>query len=340
MSHFPQLPRPSPLQVFGLILSFCSHRLTLLVCAVSTSAESTPTVAAESASAAAWSIPGASSSAGVASASAQSSADSASTIASTSTSESSTSASAEISSTSSGTSSDTYASVPTSSSVSSSVSTTSAPSSTITSSPSSLGANSTVPSLITSTRLNATLTSSLSPAPTNATLTRALAAAATTSTLCAAKWLAPTMISGTGTLPKPTSFVKRQPTGLGLGLEGASWKIVGTSECCLRRGSWPELTAALGLLLLLPLSTDIYWICNNEDTLPKAQLTSKTRIREALAIAVAMGANTVSRLLLRRTGPPSLLISSTRRFVSSRAEPASELSILSSLSWVASIKST
>ncbi|ORY89070.1 glycoside hydrolase superfamily [Leucosporidium creatinivorum] len=69
------------------------------------------------------------------------------------------------------------------------------------------------------------------------------------------------MITGTGTLPKPTSFVKRQPTGLGLGLDGASWKIVGTN---------------------------IYWICNNEDTLPKGQLTSKTRIREALAIAVRL----------------------------------------------------
>lgn len=41
--------------------------------------------------------------------------------------------------------------------------------------------------------------------------------------------------------------------------------------------------------------SDIYWLCNDENRLdvPKGYYTEKTRIREGLAIAVALGANTI-----------------------------------------------
>ncbi|SCV67891.1 BQ2448_5502 [Microbotryum intermedium] len=74
-----------------------------------------------------------------------------------------------------------------------------------------------------------------------------------------------TTIKGTGTLPKPTSFVQR--SGQTLKVNGGNFRIVGTN---------------------------IYWLCNDENVgLPKGLPTDKGRVREALAAAVAFGANTV-----------------------------------------------
>ncbi|KAK4046098.1 hypothetical protein OIV83_006351 [Microbotryomycetes sp. JL201] len=73
------------------------------------------------------------------------------------------------------------------------------------------------------------------------------------------------MITGTGTLPRPTTWVQKQ--GSQLVLDGAPFRMVGPN---------------------------IYWLCNDENVgLPKGRPTAKQRVREALAIAVAMGANTV-----------------------------------------------
>ncbi|KAK4046663.1 hypothetical protein OIO90_006475 [Microbotryomycetes sp. JL221] len=86
-----------------------------------------------------------------------------------------------------------------------------------------------------------------------------------TSVVCATPYTAATMISGTGTLPKPTSFVQKQ--GSSLTLDGSPFRMVGPN---------------------------IYWLCNDENVgLPKGRPTDKGRVREALAIAVAMGSNTV-----------------------------------------------
>ncbi|KAM0754027.1 glycoside hydrolase [Meredithblackwellia eburnea MCA 4105] len=84
-------------------------------------------------------------------------------------------------------------------------------------------------------------------------------------TTCAAKY-APggTTITGTGTLPKPTTFVSK--SGQGLVLDGKSYRIAGPN---------------------------MYWLCNDENVAPVDYYTDKGRVREALAIAVAMGANTV-----------------------------------------------
>lgn len=90
------------------------------------------------------------------------------------------------------------------------------------------------------------------------------------------------MITGTGTLPKPTSFVSRN--GQGLYLDGSPYRIVGPN---------------------------IYWLCNDENVFSLNAPTDKgvspnppsdedvlkrslsQRVREALAIAVAMGGNTL-----------------------------------------------
>ncbi|GAA5871921.1 hypothetical protein JCM16303_000915 [Sporobolomyces ruberrimus] len=76
-------------------------------------------------------------------------------------------------------------------------------------------------------------------------------------------------IDGTGTLPKPTSFVKKEKDSVALTLDGAPFRMVGPN---------------------------MYWLCEDENVEPKGSWTSKTRIREALAIAVSMGANTIRAL--------------------------------------------
>ncbi|SCZ98387.1 BZ3500_MvSof-1268-A1-R1_Chr3-2g06336 [Microbotryum saponariae] len=73
-----------------------------------------------------------------------------------------------------------------------------------------------------------------------------------------------TTISGTGTLPRPTTWVKR--SGQQLTLNGKNFRMVGPN---------------------------IYWLCNDENVGTKGYPTDKGRIREALAIAVAMGANSI-----------------------------------------------
>ncbi|KAK4050851.1 hypothetical protein OIV83_003273 [Microbotryomycetes sp. JL201] len=136
------------------------------------------------------------------------------------------------------------------------------------------GISSTVAVSQTSTASPSSSPSSLSSSSSPSTTTtmpsvHRIAATTTTKTtpvVCAPTYRAPTMISGTGTLPKPTSFVKRMPTGWGLGLDGKSFRIAGYN---------------------------IYWLCNHEDELPKGQNPSKQRVREAMAMAVAAGANTI-----------------------------------------------
>ncbi|GAA6004062.1 uncharacterized protein JCM10292_005861 [Rhodotorula paludigena] len=100
------------------------------------------------------------------------------------------------------------------------------------------------------------------------TCTRAAAATTTRpASTCAPSYTAgDTTISGTGTLPKPTSFVKRPKDSQLLTLDDKPYRIVGPN---------------------------IYWLCQDENLGPVGSPPSKGRIREALAIAVAMGANTV-----------------------------------------------
>ncbi|GAA5932528.1 hypothetical protein JCM10213_005341 [Rhodosporidiobolus nylandii] len=94
--------------------------------------------------------------------------------------------------------------------------------------------------------------------------------AATTTAAPAATTCAPTYtggattVRGTGTLPKPTQFVSRQGQQLRVG--GQNYRIVGQN---------------------------IYWLCSDENVPPVGAPPTKTRVREALAIAVAMGANTL-----------------------------------------------
>ncbi|SCV71400.1 BQ2448_2988 [Microbotryum intermedium] len=114
-----------------------------------------------------------------------------------------------------------------------------------------------------------TTTAARTMASTTARTTAATTAATTPAGNCATAYTAGrTTISGTGTLPKPTSYVKRASSGQGLTLDGATYRIVGTN---------------------------IYWLCNDENiaNVPKGTPTDKSRVREALAIAVAMGANTI-----------------------------------------------
>ncbi|GAA5906944.1 hypothetical protein JCM8208_003719 [Rhodotorula glutinis] len=103
------------------------------------------------------------------------------------------------------------------------------------------------------------------------TATRALVAATTSlASTCAPPYVAPTMIRGTGTLPKPTSFVRHAVfRDEFLTLDGQPFVVVGPN---------------------------IYWLCQDENYGPVGSYTDKARIREALAIAVAMGANTIRAL--------------------------------------------
>lgn len=100
------------------------------------------------------------------------------------------------------------------------------------------------------------------------TATRALVAATTTlASTCAPSYAATSMITGTGTRPKPTSFVRHATfRDKFLTLDGQPFVVVGPN---------------------------IYWLCQDENYGPKGSYTDKGRIREALAIAVAMGANTI-----------------------------------------------
>ncbi|KAM0751781.1 glycoside hydrolase [Meredithblackwellia eburnea MCA 4105] len=79
---------------------------------------------------------------------------------------------------------------------------------------------------------------------------------------CASSYTGGTMITGTGTLPKPTSFVTKQVNSQQLYLDGAKYTVVGPN---------------------------IYWLCNTEDSSePVGTPTDKGRVREALAIAIRL----------------------------------------------------
>ncbi|GAA6037508.1 hypothetical protein JCM8097_008224 [Rhodosporidiobolus ruineniae] len=100
--------------------------------------------------------------------------------------------------------------------------------------------------------------------PASTTSRRMTTTTASASTCAPTYTGAATTIRGTGTLPKPTAFVKR--SGTDLTLSGRSYRIVGPN---------------------------IYWLCQDENFGPIGSYTDKGRVREALAIAVAMGANTI-----------------------------------------------
>ncbi|KDE08737.1 hypothetical protein MVLG_01191 [Microbotryum lychnidis-dioicae p1A1 Lamole] len=78
----------------------------------------------------------------------------------------------------------------------------------------------------------------------------------------------PIVISGPGTLPRSDSYLTLDDARTGLLLDDEPFRPVGIN---------------------------IYWLCNDENIegRPKGYPTDKTRVREALAAAVAMGANTV-----------------------------------------------
>ncbi|BGO95819.1 hypothetical protein NBRC10512v2_007525 [Rhodotorula toruloides] len=94
-----------------------------------------------------------------------------------------------------------------------------------------------------------------------------VAATTTTPTTCAPPYIATSMITGTGTLPKPTTFVTKVYRSNQLTLNGSPFTIVGPN---------------------------IFWLCQGQDYGPLGSYTDKSMVREALAIAVAMGANTAS----------------------------------------------
>lgn len=76
-------------------------------------------------------------------------------------------------------------------------------------------------------------------------------------------------VQGTGTLPKPTSFIQKSASqGLFDSSTGALYRIAGIN---------------------------MYWLCQDENVpgVKAGAPTDKSRIREGLAIAVAMGCNTV-----------------------------------------------
>ncbi|GAA5973883.1 hypothetical protein JCM11641_001199 [Rhodosporidiobolus odoratus] len=99
---------------------------------------------------------------------------------------------------------------------------------------------------------------------------RALVAATTSpATTCAPSYVAPTMITGTGTFAKPSSFAKKTARSQQITVDGQRFNIVGPN---------------------------IYWLCSDENVAPLGAPPDKGRIREALAIAVAMGANTIRTL--------------------------------------------
>ncbi|GAA5919876.1 hypothetical protein JCM1841_002086 [Sporobolomyces salmonicolor] len=155
----------------------------------------------------------------------------------------------------------------------SSPSSTSLSSSASRSSPSSpvLGTTSTTSSSTSTTLSSSSSSATPAPSPFTTGTTRALVAATTSS----AKTCAPTYtaggftITGTGTLPKPTSFVKKAARSQQLTVNNQPFRIVGPN---------------------------IYWLCQDENYGPIGSYTDKGRVREALAIAVAMGANTIRAL--------------------------------------------
>ncbi|GAA5870676.1 hypothetical protein JCM8547_005027 [Rhodosporidiobolus lusitaniae] len=115
-----------------------------------------------------------------------------------------------------------------------------------------------------------TATTSSSKTTSSSTRTFSFSSSRTTtigvsSSSCATRYTgAATTISGTGTLPKPTAFVTRSGQQLKLG--GKYYRIVGPN---------------------------IYWLCSDENAAPWAAPPDKGRVREAMAIAVAMGSNTI-----------------------------------------------
>ncbi|GAA5834472.1 hypothetical protein JCM11251_007017 [Rhodosporidiobolus azoricus] len=124
----------------------------------------------------------------------------------------------------------------------------------------------------TSTTTQAAGNPTTTPAPSGQFATptsRALVAATTSSaTTCAPPYFAPTTIAGTGTLPKPTGFVrKRANRGQELVGDGNQRYVI--------------------------VGPNMYWLCQDENYGPVGSYTDKARVREALAIAVAMGANTI-----------------------------------------------
>ncbi|GAA5830082.1 hypothetical protein JCM11251_006867 [Rhodosporidiobolus azoricus] len=119
----------------------------------------------------------------------------------------------------------------------------------------------------TTTTITTTTTTTTRTTTTTTTTTRTTTTTTTSTTpavTCAPRWTADSTIRGTGTLPKPTSFVTR--SGQQLKLENKNYRIVGPN---------------------------IYWLCSDENDKPWAAPPDKGRVREAMAIAVAMGANTI-----------------------------------------------
>ncbi|GEM11152.1 glycoside hydrolase [Rhodotorula toruloides] len=86
-----------------------------------------------------------------------------------------------------------------------------------------------------------------------------VAATTTTPTTCAPPYIATSMILGTGTLPKPTSFVTKVYRSNQLTLNGSPFTIVGPN---------------------------IFWLCQGQDYGPLGSYTDKSMVREALAIAI------------------------------------------------------
>lgn len=83
--------------------------------------------------------------------------------------------------------------------------------------------------------------------------------------------------------PRPSSFVTR--SGSSLYLDGKPFRIAGPSES-LHRCIW------IHRLIERPLA-DIYWLGLDENVVPNPSYPSHGRVREAMAITVAMGANTI-----------------------------------------------
>ncbi|GAA5841643.1 hypothetical protein JCM9279_000714 [Rhodotorula babjevae] len=110
---------------------------------------------------------------------------------------------------------------------------------------------------------------STATASTRTTTTTAKPSSSTSSpsTTCAPSYTGgSSTVSGTGTLPKPTTFVKRAAGSQKLTLDGKTYRIVGPN---------------------------IYWLCSDENDGPVGSPPAKSRVREVLAGAVAMGATTI-----------------------------------------------
>ncbi|GAA5897847.1 hypothetical protein JCM6882_005094 [Rhodosporidiobolus microsporus] len=133
------------------------------------------------------------------------------------------------------------------------------------SAPSSTSALSTSPSPSPTSSSPSPSPTTTQPPPSTTTTTTTITTTTTTQNTCAPTYGgAQTTIRGTGTLAKPTAFVKRSGQQLKLG--NANYRIVGPN---------------------------LYWLCSDENASPWAAPPDKGRVREALAIAVAMGANTI-----------------------------------------------